>query len=294
MWLWERVAAMRVRDEFVNCVAFIGLVNERQEFVPYGTGFCVLVATKTLGVPHVITALHVIDQIHGEQIWVRVIKAGGGFHLFSVPKSGFLKHPDHEPNRNYIDVALSTLPKVVPDDPITWVMTEDFASDEAIVEENIGIGDEVVIAGMLFNHIGETMNIPIARIGNIAAMRHEPVPTDVGYIDAYLIEVRSIGGLSGSPVFVHMGARPNTRRIGQSAPKQMHYLLGMVHGYYAVTHAGELVGVKTTAAVGEMNTGIAIVVPVAKLIETLNQPSIMAFREEWASEQLAKANSRTG
>lgn len=294
LWLWERSVPMRVRDELVNCVAFIGFVNDRQEFVPYGTGFCVLLSVKTLGVPFIATALHVIEAIPGDAVWVRVIKNGGGFHLFSLPKGNFFTHPDHDPKSRFIDLAATTIGTVVPGDPITWIRESDFATDEAIAAEDIGIGDEVVIAGMLFNHIGETENIPIARVGNIAAMRREPVPTDFGYVDAYLVEVRSISGLSGSPVFVHMGARPRTGRIGDlHSPKQMHYLLGVVHGYYAVTYSGELVGVTSTAPAGEMNTGIAIVLPASSLLEIMTQTGIMSELETWASEQLSKAKSRT-
>lgn len=293
LWLWDHHAAMRVTDEFVNCVAFIGFVNNREEFVPHGTGFCVLVAAKSLGVPHVVTALHVLDSIPGDKAWIRVIKKDGGFHLFALPKASFLTHSNHDKDRSYIDIAVSTMSHVLPDDPIVWVRESDFATEDAMASENIGLGDGVAIPGLLFNHFGETKNVPVVRFGDIAAMRHEPVPTDLGYMDAYLVEVRSIGGLSGSPVFVHMGSRPSTFTFDRTAPKQMHYLLGIVHGYYAVNYQGELVDVKTTQAVGEMNTGIAIVVPVSKLIETLMRPEVVQFREEWASEQLAKANSRT-
>ncbi len=38
-------------------------------------------------------------------------------------------------------------------------------------------------------------------MGNIAMMPDEPVRTSIGMMESYLIEVRSIGGLSGAPRF---------------------------------------------------------------------------------------------
>ena len=45
--------------------------------------------------------------------------------------------------------------------------------------------------------------MPILRMGNLAAYPQERVQVEGVEMDAYLIEARSIGGLSGSPVFYH-------------------------------------------------------------------------------------------
>jgi hypothetical protein len=276
LWLWER-AQLRVNDNFINSVAFIGLVNDRDMFVPYGTGFCVLWAAKTLGVPHIVTALHVIDDIPGEQVWIRVIKNGGGFHLITIPKSSFAVHSDHDPDRSYIDVAVASLPKVVPDDPIAWIREEDFITDNIISSQNIGIGDEVVVAGMLFPRLGQTKNLPIVRVGNIAAMR-----------DAYLTETRSIDGLSGSPVFVHMGVRPPVRKTAPLGSMLQHYFLGLIHGHYVVNGGGDIVRVQTTAPSGDMNSGIAIVVPASRISDIIEHPDNKRTREQWADAHFAR------
>ena len=79
------------------------------------------------------------------------------------------------------------------------------ATDKVINDNAIGVGDEVFLTGLFANHIGQQRNLPIIRVGNIALMPEEPVQhPSLGPIDAYLIEARSIGGLSGSPVFVHL------------------------------------------------------------------------------------------
>jgi hypothetical protein len=52
---------------------------------------------------------------------------------------------------------------------------------------------------------GRHQNVPIVRVGNFASYPAEQIQTGFGRMDAFLIEARSIGGLSGSPVFVHIG-----------------------------------------------------------------------------------------
>lgn len=85
-----------------------------------------------------------------------------------------------------------------------------FASDRFLQENQIGPGDELFLPGLFSPHKEESRNIPIIRTGTIAAMNEEPVPVELPgkikvLMDAYLAECRSIGGLSGSPVFVTPG-----------------------------------------------------------------------------------------
>jgi hypothetical protein len=81
--------------------------------------------------------------------------------------------------------------------------------------------------------------MPIVRHGNVAMLPTEQVQTDLGYTDAYLVEVRSIGGLSGSPVFVrHTIGFPVQRTDGSSdmafANGPATTLLGLMHGHWDI------------------------------------------------------------
>jgi hypothetical protein len=80
---------------------------------------------------------------------------------------------------------------------------------------------------------------------------------DVGQIDAYLIEARSIGGLSGSPVFYHSHGSP-VSAYRPAAPDrfspikdQSFYLMGIVNGHYN----------QNRDDIEKVNTGIAFVTP---------------------------------
>ena len=82
-----------------------------------------------------------------------------------------------------------------------WLLT-----DEIIKTRNIGPGDNVYAVGLFSLAIGRERNIPIVRTGHIAIMSKEKIPGIRigdwrGEAEVYVVEARSIGGLSGSPVF---------------------------------------------------------------------------------------------
>ena len=80
----------------------------------------------------------------------------------------------------------------------------------------------------------QNRNIPIVRIGNLASLDEEKVQTEGGPIDAYLIEARSLGGLSGSPVFLNLGTVRQIKRqvVGAESGAPIIFLLGLIHGHY--------------------------------------------------------------
>jgi hypothetical protein len=214
-------------------------------------------------------------------------------------------HPEHS-KRKYIDVAIYGLANYrewaksdIDKYDFTYLMEEDVCTDEVIQKYAIGLGDEVSIPGLFLSHIGTTKNVPIVRTGNIAAMRGEPVPTDRGLMDAYLVEMRSVGGISGSPVLTHMAIRPsvllpeseNSTKIEQSG--KSHYLLGLMHGHYTITTRDEWV-IRTDQQVGDINAGIAVVVPASKIMETISGSALFAKDSEMAKKMRDSASSTSG
>jgi hypothetical protein len=90
-------------------------------------------------------------------------------------------------------------------------------------------------------------------------------------MEAYLIEARSIGGLSGSPVFVNLGVvRETPDRPPFTLGRVAVYLLGLVHGHWDVE----------SGLIGEanVNMGIAIVTPIQKAAEMI-EDDVDAFRK---------------
>jgi hypothetical protein len=99
---------------------------------------------------------------------------------------------------------------------VEWIhYPEMFATPEVIEREGIGIGDEIAIIGLFTRFSGKGRHFPIARIGNLAMLPTERIPVG-GFapMEAYLAEGRSIGGLSGSPVYVRKTVNTNLPSVG--------------------------------------------------------------------------------
>lgn len=300
---------MHVADSVRRCVVFIGHYGVNGNFIPDGTGFVVMMTAYEFGMPYVVTAKHVLDQAAGpdesRDIQIRVNTKAGPVDYISTKPRSWHSHPEHVQSgrhRKYVDVGVYSLA-----DYKNWsrldlekysfscVFENEILTDKVIAGESINTGDEVAIPGLFLSHFGTDKNIPIVRIGNIAAMPDEPLPTSYGLMDGYLIEMRSIGGISGSPVMLNMTLRPPVKR---SAPLplrgqiQPYYLIGLVHGHYTITTQEEWV-FKTDQNVGDINAGVAIVVPVSKILETINQPNVFGEAQEMAKKAREQANANS-
>jgi hypothetical protein len=153
-----------------------------------------------------------------------------------------------------------------------------------MVQRGIGIGDQVFIAGLFSQVQSTSQNIPIVRSGNIAMVPNERIPFGTaGMIDAILIESRSIGGLSGSPVFVHEAL--SLEVVNASGKHQLRgvgdfFLLGVMVGHWDLPPESSFLLREA------VNMGISIVVPAEKILDILNRPEMVRYREEWDKERM--------
>jgi hypothetical protein len=299
----EIESPMIIPDEMRACVAFAYYETANGSKVPAGTAFFVQDPeprlNQTAARAYCVTARHVIEKIitHGSggKVWLRLNNRNGGINWAGVPLTDWLGHPSdpgmmwsthRTTERVDVSVCLWHRPNLSKFDVIA-PFTTTFVDSEKITQHSIRAGDEVFATGLFANHIGKRRNIPIVRCGNIAAMPEEAVETELGPMDAFLIEARSIGGLSGSPVFVSIGGTP--RRFGEeqySFPQQWHiYLLGLIHGHWDA-RGGETV--PDSSRQGEsINQGIAVVAPATRILETIRQDQFMDIRAAEVRQILA-------
>src|SRR5208282_2688073 len=192
---------MRIPDQIRKSVLFVGLPGTPEPEYR-GTAFIVMMPGENNNhFAFTVTARHVAEHLEGKDFYIRANKKDGTTaELKGTPETPWWYHPTE---RDTVDAAVTWFapPRLLELDvqPIPIKM---FADEAKIVEFGIGIGDEVFIAGLFTKVIQTSRNIPIVRTGNVAMIPGEKIPFGDGYIDAYLIEARSIGGLSGSPVFV--------------------------------------------------------------------------------------------
>jgi hypothetical protein len=103
------------------------------------------------------------------------------------------------------DLAVTTIPVDEMGAHYRRISHTSLLTREMMAELNIGVGDDVFLVGRFVSHDGGQENSPTARFGNIAQMPGQPLRGECGTEqESYLIECRSIGGFSGSPVFVHI------------------------------------------------------------------------------------------
>ena len=239
-----------------------------------------------------VTAKHVIDHVgskslHGKAFVRYNLKNGHASQHISDARD-WLSHPT-DPS---VDVAI--LPLGLgwqAEADILFYPVEDFATAELIRKEGIGVGSNLFFPGMFSNHPGQDRNIPIVRLGNIAAMCEEKVKVGLGEIDAFLVEARSIGGLSGSPIFVSLH-NPTPQGGYETGRESRFYLLGLMHGHFDLPETASDDTVADAAGTGWINTGIGIAIPADKILEVLNHPELVKRRnetaEKWKKDQVNK------
>jgi hypothetical protein len=188
--------------------------------------------------------------------------AKGGSFSVETAASLWLSHPI-DPS---VDVAI---PPYAPQSGLVEYKRfpyKSFVDAELIKTENVGVGDDLFLTGLFVNHFGQHRILPLVRVGNIALMPEEPIQTKSGPKEGYLFEARSIGGLSGSPVFLHLSDTRITEREGVRRWRNLisFHLLGLVHGHWDVPDEKRDNASENTIQNERLNVGIAIVVPAAR------------------------------
>ncbi len=264
---------VQVPDEMRKSVVFL-YYRKNGERLPAGTAFfggwpvpdhSGRALTILLTVHHVIAG---IDQ-HADdgQVLLRINTKAGDAAWAEVPATAWWR-----PDPTLDCAALLWQPDVgMKAEWRGWYLGSS-ATKQGIFEEGIDLGDEVFMVGLFRNHLGRDRNEPILRVGNIAAMPTDPIKTRLyGDMPAILVEARSIGGLSGSPVFVHLGfSRWRDGQVATWSPESgmsgPFMFLGLMHGHWDALGAE----VDTIFDTGEkINMGIGIVVPAEQIIGAL-------------------------
>lgn len=234
---------------------------------------------------YAVTAKHCLFDAYGmpDEVLLSVNTTSGIGEIRTDP-SEWIQHPTS-------DVAIL---HVLPDRsrfryrvyPTTSAATEGIVADRAI-----GPGDDVFIVGLLVHHPGKNRIMPIVRLGNIAALPENSVRLRLGSHEGAqtvdevvtLLEVRSIGGLSGSPVFVHLPFWRDLEEGGllvgtgsKASSGGENWLLGVMHGFYPV---GQNDPDGVSAGNEDLNTGIAVITRVDRLMDLINHPSQVLLRE---------------
>lgn len=282
---------MRVPDDIRKCVLFIGQLLGPSGWRSYGTGF--FITHKGLG--YLVTARHVAALTGDDPVHMRVnLKDGTALVIHNDPlaeETGDQKwhYSDDE------DVDLAVLP--------LHIDMERFSIDHIFLEVEVyadfsgstvppGVGSQCYAVGLFTALEKQTevrRNLPVVHTGNIALspwdgripVQSKSEPGKIYNIEGYLVELTNLAGLSGSPVFV----RPETwiseigGRTDALIPRWSLYLLGVWQGSWESSPALEY----ERPHLERVPMGMGIVIPVAKLMALLNQPSVEAHRAAFSA-----------
>jgi hypothetical protein len=285
--LCEREELMRVPDELRGCSCFITTLRNEQP-TGLGTAFFlgVEVGFQNEIVIYAVTAQHCLYDKDGipDLIPLRLNTRAGGSDYIKTNFSEWAKHPS-------ADVAVLRL---IPDRSrfeYRVYAAVSAANQKFRKAREIGPGDEVFVTGLLIYHPGQNRIMPIVRTGGIAAFPDEPVRLTIGeYPGAKqiedvvaLIETRSIGGLSGSPVYLHLPFWRDSEKgdtwFGSGAKAASggeNWLLGLMHGFYPV---GQNDPERISRGNKDLNTGIAVVTFVDRILDLIDSPEEVSYRD---------------
>jgi hypothetical protein len=310
----------RIADAFIDNAVYIYSTREDAELGKGfgGSGFLVHVpfrATKDMQQTYVVTNRHVIFGTPTPVIRMNRIDGSATGHL--TKQEDWTLHPDGD------DIAVLPIPMNRNEVRCMSVGPDRFVTEQLIVDEDIGIGDDTIMIGRFIGHDGRQRNTPAVRFGNIAMMPHERIKATNGFEqESFLVELRSMPGYSGSAVYIYSPYAMNdmsTRRNGQSmatlsdynlfgpnaqqhinlmdmktAPKGP-YLLGIDW-----CHLNNVAGVRNRADQPHSeglfvreNAGMAGVVPAWKIADVLKGETLTASRHA-LEDRLAKKRAESG
>ena len=166
---------MQIQDTVRKGVVFLGW-KEGDKFSPKATGFIMRAQEGDFLFGYIVTAQHCVgklyepDEMEGLAMFDRVSTAMKDLRLSWRPN--IAKLASSRPGTKCRCSCAARRPRSQRIYDYTWGAVEQFIVTEALIQEKkIGVGDEVAVVGLFRNHAGRKRNIPIVRIGNIAAMR---------------------------------------------------------------------------------------------------------------------------
>ncbi|MDQ4121566.1 MAG: serine protease [Acidobacteriota bacterium] len=292
-------AYMRVPDNIPKCICYlcykIGGGAAAGKYNAIGTGFIVKVEEFGYSFIYVVTARHVIDEhkrTKTDQLYLRLNTRAGGVDYFQVDmkQSGWIF-----PEEESIDLAFIQIQIPHSDFDFLEVPIEMTATLEVWNEQYIGIGDEIFVTGLFTHRKGLERNFPIVRTGIISAMPFEAIydKKTGDYFPAFLAELRSIGGLSGSPVFIYLNKYREPKPKLPEGRDSVFYLLGIIRGHWELDEdeGGNKLpkkdsfkdDVRIGYSKGEnLNVGIGLVTPAHQLWLALKSESVRNMRKQLA------------
>ena len=263
----------RIPQDYLDCVAFLycSRADAEQGLPKGGTGFIVGRQGQTVQdlKLYVVTNRHVARSAQ-----VLRFHRLGRTYLVDVELSKWIFHPHAD------DVAAICLrvaePSGIPIVPIEAFITKDF-----ICQYGIRPGMDAFMMGRLVGRDGLQQTNPSVRFGHLAMMPDGILREDGIRQESFLVDLFSIAGHSGSPVFLFETPHYFPGDTEHRFPGVR--LLGINWGFYRKVEKvwnGTGASKKDTGSWVDGNSGFACVVPCWKISEVLDDVDLAGSAAE--------------
>jgi hypothetical protein len=277
----------RINDQFLDSVFYLypnRSAAERGERAG-GTGFWASYVSDIAANTIVIFAVsnkHVVAD--GGASVIRVNNRDGGIHTFELEP-----HEWHFTNKD--DIAIVNISVDLAKQRIITIPLSMFVTKEVMKGHDLGPGDEVFMVGRFISHDGHLTNIPSVRFGNMSIDEASLDHPFIGAQDSFAVEMRSMAGYSGSPVFIYPSQwNMNTGAVAIGSGSL--FLLGINWGYVvddveieerSVPSSQDNKTLSRRTSYIRTNTGMNGVVPAWRIADMIREnpwtPSIRAKEE---------------
>ena len=216
---------VEVQDLHLKAPVFLCIEQSVQgaaQRIPRATGFLVRIDLEgtTVRVEYLVTARHCLQMARSEgatQLWMRANLRDGT--SVEIPGDIDVWYESDNADVAAVRLARKALPENLPGGGLdhAGILLDAFvgpgpsyrfvgiAPDIGAIDFQPRVGHEIYVPGLFTQHYGKTSNLPVARFGHIARMPNQidvqNPDGSVSSVVAYLAEVQSWGGQSGSPVF---------------------------------------------------------------------------------------------
>jgi hypothetical protein len=286
--VWGPVGMPRINDQMLNCVFYLYRDKNAADKGEHagGTGFWVGYQPESSVDSFYIFAVsnkHVVADAGASVIRVNTID-GNVDVLELEPHEWYFNNKD--------DLAITNIHIDTSKQKINFIPISMFVTGDIVEKHDLGPGDEVFMIGRFVRHDGKTTNVPSVRFGNLSipeSMIDHPIYNTQ---ESFAVEMRSMAGYSGSPVFIYP-SEWNMNRSAHAIGCTPLYLLGVDWGH--IVDQLEVIETKATAVIKSSgyvraSTGMNGVVPAWRLSDLIKtSPWAEHMKREATAAALKKA-----
>lgn len=274
---------MQMPEEFLDCCVFLGpWSGETLTPVPIGTAFWVYKPSPNypIGFQYLVTAGHLVEGMKAKgarECAIRLNLNEGGCEWVPIPINKWVV--DHDKTSD-LAICLPSLPfgryahKSIP--------SVSLITNKQIQEYGVNIGDILYMTGLFNKSFGINRNTPMLRSGMIAGLPDGTIPSrwhdsSIRNIKGTIIELKSIGGHSGSPVYINLGLpRYDTSgKLNFYVDGYRIYLFGLLQGHWDENLPGD-----TRNNMEPLNLGMGIVISADTILKFINSPESQKLEYE--------------